>query len=242
VTLQVRSVVPSRWPAGTFLAGFAPGDAADLFKIGSPRRFAPGEFLLRQGEAGTAVHLLLRGYVKVLRIGYDGHSALLAFRFAGDLVGELAALDGGIRSATVAAVQQVSTLTVGGPAFAAYLKERPQVAELVHRQVAAKLRQANDFRAGLTGAPAPVRLARVLDRLAADHGRHTPHGLVIDVPITQTDLATLIGVSVASAQRALAILRADGLLATGYRRLTVRDAARLRRFGTGPATGTGTGG
>ena len=61
---------------------------------------SPGLVLIREGDPGTAVYLLLAGSVKVTGATDEGGS-LLAIRVGGDLVGELAVLDGRPRVATV---------------------------------------------------------------------------------------------------------------------------------------------
>jgi CRP/FNR family cyclic AMP-dependent transcriptional regulator len=224
------TVTGSVWPGGTFLAGLTVADRDALLALGDTRRHARGEILIREGADDSSVYLLLRGYVRVIGSGYAGRETLLALRLAGDLVGELAALDRRPRSATVIAAMPTVTGRIPGKAFRAYLNERPAVAQAVQSRVVAKFRQANQYRIDLTGAPAVVRLARVLERLATLHGRTADGGTVIEVPVSQADLATLAGASEPSVQRALSALRGAGLLSTGYRRLVVRDLTQLRRF------------
>lgn len=226
--MDKRAAVPGPvqgrpWPHGTLLWTCQPDERAALLALGTRRHFSPGETVIHEGDTTTEVTLLIDGCTKVLGDTADGQRVLLAIRVAGDLVGELAALDDRPRSATVTAVTPVTGRVIAQRAFLRLLDERPELARLVHRSVADKLRMATRHRVDV-GRTAPVlRLARLLAQLAAAHGRPTSRGVLIDVPISQTELAALVGTSEPSVQRALKHLREGGAVHTGYRQLTVVD-------------------
>jgi CRP-like cAMP-binding protein len=71
-------------------------------------------------------------------------------------------------------------------------------------------------------------LALVLTYLMEAYGRRCPEGTRIDVPLSQPELASLIGASEPSLHRALAELRTREVIGTRYRRLVVRDVEALR--------------
>ena len=91
-----------------------------------------------------------------------------------------------------------------------------------------ELRLATRHRVVVSGAPVGVRLALVLTYLVETYGRSCPEGTEIDVPLSQPELASLIGVSEPSLQRALSGLRARDVVGTRYRRLVVRNVEALR--------------
>lgn len=221
------------WPTGSLMSNLSGPDRDALLRLGSFRKYAPGEMLIVEGGLETDVMLILDGCAKVLVSADDGSTVLLAIRAPGDVVGELAALDGRPRSATVVAARGISAHVVSGVAFRACLRERPDVATELQRSVAGKLRAAIRYRIDATSAAVPVRLARTLDSLVRSYGRPTPQGLRIDVPLSNADLAALAGLSSASVQRALRALRADGAIRTEYRSVLVRDLAALRATAAG---------
>lgn len=225
------------WPAGSLLAALSRDDRAGLLGLGSLRTYGRDETLIREGDLGDTVLVLLSGLVKVSGDTYDGRTTVLAIRVAGDLVGELAGLDLGRRSATVTACTAVTVRSVDRAAFDGYLGSRPAAVIALQQSVAAKLRQATRLRIDLTGASAQVGLARVLHQLAERHGRPDPTGTLIDVPLSESDLAAMIGVSLASVQRALAELKRLRLITRTYRRTVVTDPHGLLSFGQGGAAG-----
>ncbi|MFF4835978.1 Crp/Fnr family transcriptional regulator [Streptomyces sp. NPDC001315] len=231
--MHVQQPLGRSWPRGSLLSNLSGPDRDALLGLGSFRRYTPGEALMVEGGRDTVVALLLDGCVKVLVAAEDGSTVLLAIRAPGDVVGELAALDGRPRSATVLAARGTSARVISGVAFRGFLRERPDAATELQRSVAGKLRAAIRYRIDAVSGPVTVRLARTLDTLARAYGRPARQGLRIDVPLSNADLAALAGLSTASVQRGLRALRASGAIATEYRSVLVRDIAVLRAVAAG---------
>lgn len=221
------------WPKGSLLNGLGPVERAALLRLGTVRRFDRGLTLMREGETDRDLYVLLRGYVKVLGDTRDGRTNMLAIRVAGDVVGEIAALDNQPRSASVVAVTPVTTRVIDWATFDGYLSAHPSANVVLRQSILAKLRQSTRFRVNLGGASVYVRLAGVLCQLALSYGRQTPDGLLIDVPLSQVECAEFVGAAEPSVHRALAELRRRDLIRTGYRRLYVTDFTGLYAAATG---------
>lgn len=221
--------------AGTLLATLSGPAAAELAALGTRRAFAAGSVLLRQGELSAHVYLLLGGVVKVTATTAEGGFALLAIRAAGDLVGELAGLDGQPRSATVTAAGSVAARVITQSVFNDFLNRHAEVGVAVSRSVAGKLRRATRWRIDFGGCEVRVRLARVLVELAAAYGERIPAGIRIGVPLTQPELAALVGAAEPTVHQALAIFRRSGVIGTGYRSTTVLDLPALRAAAARPS-------
>jgi CRP/FNR family transcriptional regulator, cyclic AMP receptor protein len=219
-----------RWPQGTLLDALSAHDRAALLELGTRRVFAPDRALITEGDSAKEVFLLLDGCVKAVGYAADGRTVLLSIRVGGDIVGELAALDDRPRSASVIAATRVTARVVGQSQFLGFLDARPEAARAVSRSIAAKMRLITRHRIDVTGAPVLVRLARVLDHLVESYATPCPEGLRIDVPLSQPELAALIGAAEPSLHRALAYLRGRGVLITRYRRQIVLDRALLEKI------------
>ncbi|MCD5310711.1 Crp/Fnr family transcriptional regulator [Kineosporia babensis] len=217
------------WPAGSLLQTVALEDRDRLLGGGQGRLFQTGEDLMRAGEPGNRVLVLVSGWVRVAGRSLDGREVGLAYRTAGDVVGELAVLDGGVRSATVSAATVVHAVMHRAQEFLALLDERPALDRALRNSAIRKLRESTLHRIEITGAPVRVRVAHVLDFLGQVYGRRRTDGSVeIDLPISQADIAALIGASDSSVERALAWLRNQALIDTsGYRHPLVRRPGEL---------------
>lgn len=110
---------------GTFLHRL-PTPARDrLLAVGTIHRYPAGHVLIRQGDAAGAVFILLRSAVKVVARAENGAETLLAVRVSGDLVGEMAVLGAGRRSATVTTCGETVACVIKGPIFVAFLSATP---------------------------------------------------------------------------------------------------------------------
>jgi len=222
--------LPGEPRATGFLGRLLPTTRQEVLDHGRPRRYEPGDRILREGDRDRHVILLTSGFVKVTT-HIEGIEALVAIRGAGDIVGEAAALSDQPRMASVIACGKVTARLVTAEAFGTVLIRYPDVARLVTITLAERLRWANDRRADFVAFPVEVRLARVLVEISVRFGRRAAHEAVaIDVPLSQRELATMVGASEDTVQKALRALRRAGLIHSTYRRLTVLDPAGLRRM------------
>jgi CRP/FNR family cyclic AMP-dependent transcriptional regulator len=197
------------------------------------RQYAPGQRILREGGLDMHVVLILSGFVKATT-AVEGFETLLGIRLPGEVIGEIGALVGEPRTATVTACGKVSAGVVGRTEFEAFLRRRPDAATLVTATVARQLRWANRRRTDFAAFPAHIRLARLLVEIADVCGRPGPGDSVeIGVPLSQPELATMIAIAQATVQKALHELRELGLIATGYRRMVIVDPVQLRALGKG---------
>ncbi|MCG5467025.1 Crp/Fnr family transcriptional regulator [Micromonospora sp. NPDC053740] len=217
------------WTAGSFLDRLDAAPRQELLGLGTTRTIPANSRIFTEGGQDDHVELIQRGFVKVTTT-VSGLEQLLAVRLPGDLVGELAAVTGSDRSATVTACGEVVSTVVTRAVFLAFLQRRPAVAHEVTAAVGRRLRWANTRRADFTAYPVDVRLARVLAELAVTCGTDNGDGILIGVPMSQPELATLIGAAEDTVQRALRTLRSAGLLRTGYKRVTVTDVDGLRAY------------
>ncbi|MFJ3725300.1 Crp/Fnr family transcriptional regulator [Streptomyces sp. NPDC090045] len=215
------------WPASSLLGGLTPDARDQLLALGARVRYEAGRVLMREAERTSFVLILLDGVVKATGHTQDGRDALLAVRMGGDLVGELAAVDGYPRSATVTTCGTVLARTVTRADFLECLRRHPGIAHAVNTSTVTKLRVATTHRIDLTGCDAATRLARVLHQIAMTYGEHTGDGAVIPWPITQPELATLSGASEPTVHKALRRLREAGVVSTGYRTIRVEDLSLL---------------
>ncbi|MFD0249683.1 Crp/Fnr family transcriptional regulator [Streptomyces sp. NPDC127113] len=216
------------WPARSLLGGLPEPERTELLNLGTRTRFEAGAVLLREGMRDQHALLLLSGLTKVTATVENGESSLLAVRAAGDTVGEMAALAGAPRSATVTACGPLTAQVLPSGALHGLLLRRPQISIALTGLVADRLRWANRRRLDFRGYPTKVRLARLLVELAAAYGSPGRGGVVIGCRLTQPELATLVGAAETTIHKVLRDLREEGLVETGYRATTVRDMPRLR--------------
>jgi CRP-like cAMP-binding protein len=140
------------------------------------------------------------------------------------LIGDVSAIDGRPRSASVIALESVTAVAVATSRFVALLETEPAVALSLLKSLAHRLRDADDKRRQHAGLDATARVASRLVELAEI-------GEVL--PLTQDDLSGWTGSSLEATAKALRALRDAGVIVTGRKRIEVVDLDGLRRFAAG---------
>jgi len=223
-----NSLTHGTWPHGSLVASLTEGDRAALLAAGTHVHFDDDAILVLQGDVGDGLYVLTGGMVKVIVAAETGIETTLAVRSRGDLIGEFAVLDGNRRTATARAVGPVGAVRISRAGFAAFGQRCPAALATITRSLVAKMRSATERHAAERTWGARERLAQVIYELAEDYGERTADGTVlIPLPLTQMELGELAGVAVSTTERVLGALRKEGVIATGYREIAVRDMAFL---------------
>jgi CRP/FNR family transcriptional regulator, cyclic AMP receptor protein len=224
------------WPNGTFMSRLDAQTAGELLALAPKHEYAADTRLLTQGDRGDHVYLLrsirteISACVKVTAIAENGTETMLGIRVNGDLVGELAGLRDGFRSATVVTCTRMYAHLIPHGTLLPFLLRRAKAWRAVAQMIADRLAWANRRRIDIGGYEVPVRLARVMIELADRHGVDTPTGRQLGVRLSQTELGRLIGAGEDAVGQAMRQLRSAGLVTPLYRAVVVTNMPELRAF------------
>jgi CRP/FNR family cyclic AMP-dependent transcriptional regulator len=214
---------------GRFLDALTESEVAWLHERGVARRFERGAALFHERQLSDRVMLLLDGRVKIASVSDDGREAVLAFRGPGEVLGELSAIDGQPRSASVIAVDPVRALVIPAADFRRFLERTPSATLWLLTRLISRLREADRKRIEFGASDTIGRVAARLVELAERYGREVEGGVRIDMPITQEELASWVGSSREGVNKALHTLRGLNWVETERRSITVLDMDALRR-------------
>lgn len=212
-----------------FLAALAAADREALAACVSRRRLRRGDVIFQKDDPGQSVFIIERGSIRIYVPSPQGTDLTLAVLGPGDFFGDLSLLDGHPRSASAAALADVSVLVLERADFIDLLRSRPDAAMAVLGVVARRLRETDETASGLAFLDVSGRLAKKLLELAGTHGVERPDGVFLDISLTQEELANMIGVTRESVNRNLSLFRRLGLVKSEGRRFVLRDLAGLRR-------------
>ena len=175
--------------------------------------FDAGQVIFARGDAGTEIHVVVKGRVRLSVLTADGRELSFAHAEPPSIFGEIAVFDGGKRSADATAVSKAQTLTLSKAAFTRLLTTRPALAEAAIKFVSARLRDADEQLEAIALHPIEARLARFF--LSAARQKE-PGGksnrVTLSLPISQSELALLVGASRPKVNAALALLEAEGAI------------------------------
>ncbi|XVV00076.1 cyclic nucleotide-binding domain-containing protein [Actinosynnema sp. CA-248983] len=220
-----------QWPANSLLGRLRDHTRQELLTIGTVVRYAGERELIVQDARDTHAFLLLDGMVKVQVTDEAGDTAVLAVRVAGDLVGEMAALDHKPRSATVVTCGDVVAKLITSAELTAFMHRHNDMFVELIGVIDDQLRWANKRRRDFLSHSAAERVARVLAELVGSYGREERGGWTLGIPLTKVELASIAGMKPRTAEKAFSDLRKAGVVISHYRRdVLVPDLDHLRRF------------
>ncbi len=207
--------------------------ATALLSNADPRAVSRNSRLFNEGDRSDDAYLIVSGLIKMVKTAADGSEAILSIRGAGEVVGELSAMDARPRLVTATAATKSQVARIRRDRLVEVMQAHPDVVFTMLANLTAQLRsvalQILDLRSG----DATTLVARRLILLASDQTfesrRSEDNGTtLIDMPISQQELAAWAGVSHRSAVAVLCLLRDDGIIATSRLQLRVLDLVALQ--------------
>jgi len=202
-----------------------------LLRVVRRRSYHRSEVVFHQGDPGDTLHLIRAGRVKIVLPAETGDEVVLAILGPGDCFGEMAVLDGEPRSASVVAMEQVETLALGRQDFRTFFRSSPETAERLVINLARIIRKVNEDVADLAFLDLPGRLAKKLLELADSYGQPMEggRGIEIAVPLTQEELAGMIGATRPSVNKILGWYEDQGAIQRRGRRIAILKPDDLRK-------------
>ncbi|MFN0096353.1 MAG: Crp/Fnr family transcriptional regulator [Dehalococcoidia bacterium] len=197
----------------SLFAGLTAPELAEIATKMRPQRFKRGEVIFYQGDAPGAFFLIRTGSVKITTMNADGKETLLALLTAGQCVGEMGALDGDARSATVTALEVTETLALQRPELLGFVRSHPDFALRLIATLASRLRRLDERLEDAHFLDLDTRLAKLLIDFARERGQRETRGIVVPMPLSQSDLAAMIGGTRVSVNRLLNAYQEEGILA-----------------------------
>ena len=183
----------------------------------SMQRFRPGETILRQGDPGVSMMVVVQGRVRLSVASPEGQEVSLGVLGPGEVLGEMALLDGGERSTGAVGASDGVLLVIPRGDFMPLLEQSAGLCLRLMRVLCGRLRRANAAAEEMATLDVAGRLGRVLLRLAEGWGARETGALRVPLRLSQKDLGTMIGASREKVNRALrhwedagALARVDG--------------------------------
>ena len=215
------------WP---LLAAVPEADRKELIGRARRRTYARGEVLVRQGDPSDSLHLVEAGRLAVRVDTAAGDAAMLNVIGPSDWFGELSLLGSRarLRSATVVALEQATTRSLTEPVFAELRRRHPAIGELLLTLLSQRVEELSGrlVEAMYDGLDRRVQ-HRLLD-LVRVYGHDEPERPVI-VPLTQEQLAELVGGTRQSVNEVLQKLNRRGVVDLERGRIVVHRPDGLAR-------------
>jgi CRP-like cAMP-binding protein len=212
---------------------FAGLDTAELSSIASVaqrRSFEPRAVIVQQADPGGELFVIVEGHVKVISAGIDGRDSALNIMGPGDVFGEVSLLDGGPRSATVAALDPCVLLGIRREAFLRVLESSPRIAIELLKVMSGHLRKLTERSEDVAFLRVGGRLAKRVAAIAERYGERRADGsLRVPFKLSQQEIGDLVNATRESANKQIKLWEDGGLISQDHGHLVVNDLERLRQ-------------
>ena len=209
--------------------GLAPGVLEAIAARGIVRSYPKGQILFYQHDPGEALYVILDGRVKAFVTSEDGAELNLGVFESPTILGEVALVDGGPRSASAEVVAAARLLVFTRATFFSLLGEHPPLVEAYLRMLGKMIRRLQDRTEDLVFLDLHGRVAKLLLSFAED-AESGPGGTLLDLKVTQGELAAMVAGSRPTVNQILKTFEGRGYLTIAGRQIVVKDAAALRRL------------
>jgi CRP/FNR family transcriptional regulator, anaerobic regulatory protein len=179
------------------------GDQAGAIHLGNR------EDIFLEGDEASHVYEVTSGVVCMYRIMSDGNRHILAFRFPGDIVGLCSPATYGYNAQAVA---DTSVRRISRAGLERLIDERPEFARRLLRMATAELNTMRDHLTCLASKSAEAKVADFLLMLAERNMTRPEKSIVVNLPMTRTDIGDYLGLTIETVSRTISKMRRAGVI------------------------------
>ncbi|UZQ54222.1 Crp/Fnr family transcriptional regulator [Trichothermofontia sichuanensis B231] len=214
--------------------GLSPAQLRAIAAIAQLQTFPKGDHIFHQGSAATGFFVVKIGRIKIFKLSTQGKEQILHFCGPGDHFAEVPALDGQDFPASAATLEPSEVIFLPRIAFIELLHQYPDIAITMLISLSQHARRLSQLVEDLSFKEVPQRLATYLLNLsdrtlaAAPNHAHTPN--VIELDLSKSQLAAVLGTIPATLSRAFDRLSREGMIVIDGTRIELRDRDRLQEL------------
>jgi CRP/FNR family transcriptional regulator len=207
---------------------FAEVSERDLATVGQDlyrRDFKRNEIIFHQEDEGYDMYIVVKGKVRIFKTSPSGSETSITILADGDIMGEYATIDHKPRSATAKAIDRSTLLQISGSRFVEHMRRIPDLAIALNKVLVAKMRWTSEYAETIAQYDAAGRLLHILLLYNDKMGQELEPGkrYLLDLGLTQTDLASLVGARREWINRILRDWQRRELIEFQTRKITILD-------------------
>jgi CRP/FNR family cyclic AMP-dependent transcriptional regulator len=216
------------------LSGLSDAELTSIAALTQRKRYEARDVVVQLSDPGGELFVIIQGHLKVVSAGADGRDTALSIMGPGEVFGEVSLLDGGPRSATVAALEHCELLAIRREDFLRFLESSPKTSTELLRVLAKRLRQLTARSEDIAFLRVGDRLAKRLAELAEKYGEKLPDGrLRVRFKLSQQEIGELVSATRESANKQIKAWEQAGLLSQEGGHIIIHDLERLHEQGGG---------
>jgi CRP/FNR family cyclic AMP-dependent transcriptional regulator len=214
-----------------FLLGkLSPEEIDKLLTYSRVERYPAGEEIFAKGSPGNSLMIVLRGRVRISSISLAGKEIVLNIIDVGELVGEIATLDGGERSGDAVAMTECELLVLTRRDFMPFLENHVDICLMLIRILCQRLRHTSEQVEDVLFRHLEGRIAKALLQLAEHSGQTRVHSSALELHLSQSELGAIVGSTRESVNKQLKVWRRAGFINLAKGSIVIRNAAAIEQL------------
>ena len=205
-------------------------DLGVLDRITYMKDYSRREQVYGQSDPGDVIYLLKEGRVKIYKLSPEGKELTLAILEPGEIFGEMALVDQGPRDTIAEALDNTLLCVIRRRDFEILLRKKPELAMRVTKLIGVRRREIENQLENLVFRSASSRLALLLMSLGERHGIRDSRGIILNVKLSQQELANLIGTARETTSALLNEFKRLGIIDIQHRRIKILNQWELKRI------------
>jgi CRP/FNR family cyclic AMP-dependent transcriptional regulator len=202
----------------------------NLFKDGSRLTYKKGEYIIRPGEAPSAVFYIETGLVKAYNISKYGEENLLIIRKDHEIFPLIWAITGSEREIIYQAMASTIVWRISPQTYLTFLHNRPAALPPLLDMVTEMYRIHSERLLNLEYRTVRERLISFLLTMSNRFGKDSDDGIVIEVPLRHQDIASSINASRETASREISALERKGLISNKNSFIVLKDVEKMQAY------------
>ncbi|GEL77557.1 Crp/Fnr family transcriptional regulator [Tenuibacillus multivorans] len=199
-----------------------------LKDISIEKTYKPDEVLFRQSEPRKAVYFILSGLIKVYKVSSDGKEQVVNVLHSNEMFPHVGFFDDTPYPAAAVTITDVQLLSVPIEDFEMLLIEKPNMAIKVMKVIGKKLLALQERLQSIQTQDVFHRLVVMLAQFVNELGEQkSDNEILLELPITNTDLASMIGVSRETVNRVINRLKKEGVITYNRKEIHILDYRKL---------------
>lgn len=207
----------------------------ELARIGmmiKHRKYRKGQALVLEEQPSETLHIVRKGFVKLLKITAQGKEQILRFLSTGEFFGELSIFNSGETSNFSAyALEETEVCLLTRSDMEQIIQENPAISFKLLQSITKRLAATENLAQSLATNDPEIRIAYMILELGHKYGKPEGAGIRINLPLTREEMANYVGVTRETISRKFGKFEQEGMIElNGAREITICDSQKLNEY------------
>jgi CRP/FNR family transcriptional regulator len=198
--------------------------------IASQTDFKKGEYIFFEGEKGDKFYIIKNGQVKLTKMIKNGDEQILNIFSDHDIIAEIVAFDKGVYPASAVTMTDTEVIVFDQSELENLILKHPSIGVKLLREMSGRLRRAQQNVRDLALKDSSARVAGLLIFLAEKYGKKKKERVILDISLTQQELASMIGSSRETVSRVLGQFESEDLIKTSRKKIIIYKLDKIKAY------------